>query len=110
MNRFAKVVNGKVIAIVGSELGFDDRRDGDGEFIWRRIVTHVPDYEITTQMLGDTILQVSDEIVIETYEIIPLIDMPTIHERLEALETGDIAKIKKHCRIIDSLKESGRQP
>lgn len=110
MNRFAKIVSGTVQAVAGSELEYDDRRDDSGELIWRRVVTHIPEYDVETQMLGNAFLQISDEVVIETYEVIPLLDMPTIHERLDALECGDIERIQRHQRIIQGLKNAGKAP
>lgn len=110
MNRFAKVVDGKVQAVVWSELEHDDRRNEAGELIWRRVMTHIPPYDVATEMLGASFLEVCQEVVLETYEILPLADMPSLHDRIEALENGDIALIEKHRRIVQSLKEAGKYP
>jgi hypothetical protein len=110
MNRFAKVINGVVAGIQGSELEYDERRNEAGELIWRRVVEHIPQYDPSTEMLGEKFMTVSDEIVIESYSVIPLSEAPTIEQRLDALEAGDVKRVELHHRLITSLRNAGKLP
>lgn len=109
MNRFAKVVDGKIVGSANSELEHDPRRDEQGNLIWRRIVEHIPEYDPMEQMLGERFMAVSEEIVVESYRVIPLEDAPTIEERLDALEAGDMNRIEHHRKVIEALRQSGKK-
>lgn len=117
--RLAKIVKNQIVGIVESDIA-DDRKDESGALIYRPIQDEPTPIPETHGVIGDEYI-IKDDHVVKKLKTVQLTkgqilrkklsefyhdpELPTVDQRLDALESGDKEKISSNAAKVSELRK-----